>query len=158
MDETSDGAVELPLDLVESARREGELQRRTPAEQIAHWAALGRALEAAPEFGGPAIHRPFDRAGTPAAHDDMSVTRFPGAQRTGGGWAGARGEEAATVGGSAIAGGAANDEIPWRMGSDPVAASLADALNGGPATDVILLVAGDEIIDDGSESDSVWWS
>lgn len=43
--------VRLESELVEDARRYGQLFNRSTAGQIEHWAKLGRAIEASPDFG-----------------------------------------------------------------------------------------------------------
>lgn len=41
-------AVRLSKEIIESARKQADLQTRSIAGQIEHWARLGRAIEAAP--------------------------------------------------------------------------------------------------------------
>ncbi len=62
--------VRIGSDLFESARRAGGAQERSAAQQISHWARIGRELEASASVT-VAEHR---RLADAAAYDDMSPT------------------------------------------------------------------------------------
>jgi hypothetical protein len=42
--------IRLPDSLVEKAKRQAELDKRSPAGQIEHWAEIGKMLEENPEL------------------------------------------------------------------------------------------------------------
>jgi len=62
--------VRIGADLFESARRAGAAQDRSAAQQISHWARIGRELEASTAMS-VAEHR---RLADAATYDDMSPT------------------------------------------------------------------------------------
>ena len=62
--------MRLDAELVTSARAAAKLMSRSLAQQIAHWARLGRALEATPNLTLEAIAEVLDGSGS---YDDLSM-------------------------------------------------------------------------------------
>ncbi|MBO9534190.1 MAG: hypothetical protein J7513_14560 [Solirubrobacteraceae bacterium] len=79
----------IDQELFEAARTAGEVQSRSAAQQLAHWARLGRQLEASPAMTAETIERvlsgqlayddlasPFDRAVVRNAWDEQLTQRM----------------------------------------------------------------------------------